>query len=167
MQGKEAQGANALLLVGTYEHTIDAKQRLAIPSEIRERLDPKADGTAVYAVVCEGPTLCLYTEREFERRSRELDESKWPAEQLLLYEQMFYSMAQRLELDKQGRVRLPEHLLNMVDVGRKVVLIGVKDHLEIHDRKSWNERMGQLLKERPDLLLIPWRVMQGGGDREE
>ena len=157
-----------MLFVGHYEHTIDAKQRLAIPSDIRQRLDPERDGDDFFAVLQEGPTLCLYTERGFEKRAEQLDESERPADEVLVYEQMFYSLAQRLEVDKQGRVRLPERLMGLAGLGKDVVVIGVKDHLQIHDREAWNRRMEQLLKDRPDLLMNPRRAMRaeedGGSD---
>ncbi len=151
-----------MLFTGTYEHAIDAKQRLAIPAEIRERLDPERDGEALYVVVGEGPTLCLYTERGFEKRAEELDHSELDPEDVLIYEQMFFSLARRVEVDKQGRVRLPEQLLSMVDLERDVVLIGVKDHLEVHDREQWYERRRKMLESRPNLLMNPRRAMRAG-----
>jgi len=150
---------NALLFTGTYEHAIDAKQRLAIPSDIRDRLNPERDGQGFYAVLTEGPTLCLYTERGFERRAEELEDSDLPPEQVLEYERFFFANARRVELDKQGRIRLPEQLLKRTDLQRDVVLIGVKDHLELHDRESYYQRMSQMLEDRPDLLMNPRRVI--------
>ena len=153
------RGTHALLFTGTYEHAIDAKQRLAIPSEIRDRLDPQRDGAGLYAVLAEGPTLCLYTESAFEKRAEQLDHSPLPPEQVLEYERFFFSLARRVEIDRQGRIRLPEQLLRMTDLERDVVLIGVKDHLEIHDREKWYDRMKQMLEQRQDLLMNPRRAM--------
>ncbi len=151
-----------MLFVGTYEHTIDAKQRLAIPSDIRDRLASSDEGDALYAVLQEGATLCLYTERGFEKRAEQLDDSERDAEELLLYEQMFYSLAQRVEIDKQGRVRLPERVVEMAGLGKEVVVLGVKDHLEVHDRTTWREKMDRFLAERKDLLQNPRRIMKAG-----
>ncbi|MEX2672535.1 MAG: hypothetical protein WD294_10535 [Phycisphaeraceae bacterium] len=149
-----------MLFVGTYDHTIDAKQRLAIPSEVRDRLDPEVDGEVLYAVVVEGPTLALYTERGFEKRAEQLDHSERSPEEILLYEQMFYSNAARVEIDKQGRIRLPERLIRVADLGRDVVLIGVKDHLQVHDRAAWQAKVEKLMADRPDLLMNPRRAMR-------
>ncbi len=147
-----------MLFVGTFEHAIDAKHRLAIPAEIRERLDPERDGRGFYASIAEGPTLCLYTQRSFEKRAEQLDASPLPADQVLEYEQVFYSLARPVDLDKQGRIRLPDSLLKMAGLGRDVVLIGVKDHLEIHDREQWTNHMTQTLAQRPELLMNPRRI---------
>lgn len=149
-----------MLFVGTYEHTIDAKQRLAIPSRVRDRLDPEKDGGTLYAVVQEGPTLCLYTQQGFEKRAEDLDNSERSAEEILLFEQIFYSNSEEVEMDKQGRVRLPERLLKMAGLDKEIVIIGVKDHLEIHDRQEWNKRVEQVLTQRPDLLTNPRRLMK-------
>jgi len=157
---------NALLFTGTYEHAIDAKQRLAIPADVRDRLKPERDGEAFYAVVQEGPTLCLYTEAGFEKRAEQLDHSDLPPEQVLEYERVFFALARRVELDKQGRIRLPEQLLKMTKLERDVVLIGVKDHLEIHDRPSYYERLARMLQEKPELVMNPRRVIGRPGERK-
>ncbi len=149
-----------MLFTGTYEHTIDAKQRLALPSEVRRSLDPARDGERLYATIIDGPTLALYTERDFERLAARLDDSERSADAVLEYEQVLFSLTRPVELDSQGRVRLPEQLLRMVDLGREVVLIGVKDHMQIHDRQQWAERMRRTLAERPDLLMNPRRVLR-------
>jgi MraZ protein len=149
-----------LLFTGTYEHTIDAKQRLAIPADVRNRLDPQRDGEALYVVIGEGPTLCLYTERGFEKRAEELDHSQLDADEVLEYERVLFSLAQRLEVDKQGRVRLPETLLGLADPGKDVVLIGVKDHLEIRSREQWSRQLQEMLAQKPQLLRNPRKVLQ-------
>lgn len=152
-------GLNALLFTGTYEHTIDAKQRLALPAEVRNLLNPKQDGDAFYATVIEGPTLALYTEAGFRLRAEQLDQSDLPPEQVLAYEQVIFSLARRVEMDKQGRVRLPEQLLKLVELDRDVVLIGVKDHLQVHDRNKWAEHIKATLTQRQDLMMNPRRLL--------
>jgi MraZ protein len=153
-------GTHALLFTGTYEHTIDAKQRLAIPSDVRDRLDPQRDGQALYITLGEGPTLRIYTEKGFERRAEQLEQSELPAEELLDHEEVLFSLAHRVELDKQGRVRLPEQLLKWTDPGRDIVLIGAKDHLQIHPRQQWLDRLTERLQTRPELLGNPRRLMK-------
>jgi MraZ protein len=166
-----------LLFTGTFEHAIDAKQRLAIPSEVRDRINPEADGEALYAMIGQGlpiavtddgeqqtgsgsKALCLYTERGFEQRAEQLDHSELPSDDVLMYERMMFPLARRVDLDKQGRVRLPETLLKLAELDKDVVLIGVKDHLEIHDRARWNAYLTQMLNQRPELLRNPRQLMK-------
>jgi len=150
-----------VLFTGTYEYAIDAQNRLAIPSEIRGRLHPDRDGEAFFAVIGPDNTLCLYTERGFEKWAEQLNESELPAEDVLEYERMLYALAQRLELDKQGRVRLPETLLQLTDLGKQVVLLGVKDHLEVRDREQWYAELQEKLK-KPELRTNPRQWLRRG-----
>lgn len=159
-----------MVFTGTYEHTIDAKNRLAIPAEIRDLLE-RADGSGrsepvyLYATLGEQTqdgkrALCLYTKESFDQRARELDSSELETEQLLEYERLMFSLSRRVDLDTQGRVRLPESLLKMTGLGTDVVLLGVKDHLEIRDRTVWQSYVDRMLAEQPQLLMNPRRAMR-------
>jgi len=148
-----------MLFVGTYEHSIDAKKRLAIPSPIRQRLVKAEAGEAMYAVVQDG-VLCLYTEAQFEKRAEQLETSDWPMDELLAYEQTVFPEAEWLEFDKQGRVRLPERILTEASLDKEVTVVGVKDHLQVHDRGAWNARREQMQAARPKLKTNPRRALQ-------
>ncbi|WP_432798224.1 division/cell wall cluster transcriptional repressor MraZ [Poriferisphaera sp. WC338] len=158
-----------MVFTGTYEHTIDAKNRLAIPATIRNQIlrsvgAGEGNSVALYITPGEagpgGPSLSIYTEAYFDRRAAELDQSEQDADEILDYEEMFYSMASRVEIDKQGRIRLPESVLAESGLGTDVVLLGVKDHLQIRDRKTWKDYIAQRLKENPGLLRNPRRMMR-------
>jgi len=154
-----------VIFVGTFEHTIDAKNRLAIPSDIRAQLQgstekQRADPCFLYVTIGEGQALCFYTEQGFEQRAQELDSSELDPDQLLAYERLMFSLARRVEVDKQGRVRLPDNLLTMSKLGSDVVLIGVKDHLEIRDRQAWHEHVQQMLELQPQVFMNPRRAMR-------
>ena len=162
-----------MVFTGTYEHSIDAKHRLAIPSDIRAQIQ-REEGTGsggtgdsasatsggLYVTLGEGQALCLYTRARFEQRANELDASEWDSGELLDYERLMFSLASRAELDPQGRIRLPDNLLKMSKLGTDVVLIGVKDHLEVRDRKTWQDFVQQTLAEKPQILMNPRRAMR-------
>lgn len=154
-----------MVFTGTYEHTIDSKNRLAIPSDIRHQIQRQmgaAEGDAIYLYVTlgEDQSLSLYTEDGFEQRARELDDSELAPQDLLAYERMLFSLARRVEVDKQGRVRLPDNLLNQTGLASEVVLLGVKDHLEVRDRQSWMDHVQRMLQEKPGMLMNPRRAMR-------
>ncbi|NJL31068.1 MAG: hypothetical protein HC898_05260 [Phycisphaerales bacterium] len=167
--GSSVWGLYALVFTGTFEHAIDAKHRLAIPAEVRNLLLreapsglPGVDGAiplALYVTLGDG-ALCLYTEAEFEKRAKELDESELDADELLEFERMMFSSANRVELDAQGRVRIPDNLLKDSGLGTEVVLIGVKDHLEVRDRAAWKAYVQDVLTRKPGLLMNPRRAMR-------
>jgi MraZ protein len=151
-----------VLFVGSHDLTIDAKGRLAVPSEIRSQLDPSGSPQVLYAaiqVLTEGPTLSLYTEQGFARRAEQLENSPRPAEEVLEYEQMFYGLACRVEMDKQGRIRVPDNLVRIAQLDKDVVMIGVKDHLQIHDRDAWLKKVADTLANRPQMLMNPRRIV--------
>jgi len=163
-----------LVFTGTYEHSIDSKNRLAIPAEIRALIQADADRAAtaagrsrkaeealeLYATLGEGGLLSLYTPAGFEKRAEELDHSELDPAELLVYESLKYSLSRRLEVDKQGRVRLPEDLLAQAKLGREVVLLGVKDHLQIRDRQTWKEFVENVLATQPGILMNPRLAMK-------
>lgn len=154
-----------MVLTGTYEHAIDAKSRLAIPSEVRTQVQRalgigEGDTFFFYVTLGEGNCLCLYTEPVFEQRAAELDHAELDSEELLEYERVLFSLSRRVEVDKQGRLRLPQELLGRTKLGGEVVLLGVKDHLEVRDRVEWTQHVEQMLRDRPGLLMNPRRAMR-------
>ncbi len=154
-----------MVFTGTYEHSIDAKNRLAIPSKVRSQIQRavgagKDDALSLVVTLGEGGCLCLYTEPNFEKRAEQLDESPLDADELLAYERLLFSLAETVEIDKQGRARLPETLLRRTELGSDVVLIGVKDHLEVRDRQSWLAHVEEQLRNNPSVLMNPRRAMR-------
>ncbi|MCK4872266.1 MAG: hypothetical protein KAS72_06040 [Phycisphaerales bacterium] len=126
-----------MLFTGEYEHTIDAKNRLAVPADIRQRLDPERDGEAFYLVLAENRILWLYPDKYFERLVETLDQPVLGDQNLLEYEQLTFPLTRRLELDSTGRIRLPDSLLQRASLSQQVTIIGVRDHLEIRDTQQW------------------------------
>jgi len=133
-----------MIFTGFSEHGIDAKNRLAIPAKFRSRLDPDRDGEAFVIVPGQPPdTLWLYPERHFERLADRAESSLIPEDSQLVFEQGFFPMAERAELDKQGRILIPDKMLRRAGLGREVVICGVRDHLEIRSREAFESRLDE------------------------
>ena len=66
--------AICVLFTGEYEHQIDAKQRMAIPAEVRSRMSSETDGDALYLVPGANGALWLWPEKTFERMASVVDE---------------------------------------------------------------------------------------------
>jgi MraZ protein len=124
------------MLLGEYEHTIDDKNRLTLPARFREAF---TDG----AVVTRGLDTCLYVfpRPEWERM---VDEQLSPlspfSNEARGIERYFYSGAAEAELDRQGRVMIPQALSRYGQLGREVVVAGVRNRLEIWDRQAWQKQ---------------------------
>lgn len=129
-----------MLFAGHYEHSIDPKNRLALPAKFRRNLDDERDGKGFYIVPGQPPTtLWLYTERHFEQLAGRADSTLIPDDDQLRFEQVFFPWAELVEPDGQGRILLPEKMLRRAKLGREVVICGVRDHLEIRPRGEFEE----------------------------
>ncbi len=149
----ERETLRHLVLFGEYELTIDDKNRMLVPSEIRRAIDADRDGEAFFLVVGVNRVPWLYPERAYEHLvSRDLAEMT-PAEDALAFDQMNFAMAARLEWDKQGRVLIPEKLLRRTGLNKDVTLIGVRDHLELWNRSDWEHRREELVARSSEVAI--------------
>ena len=152
-----------MVFTGEYEHSIDAKNRLAIPSEVRHRIlgsvpGGKKSGLRFYVTLGEGQALCLYTEQGFQEQADALRNCDGDPDEILAFESLWFSLARLVEVDSAGRVRLPESLLRRAGLGTSVVLLGMNDHLEIRDRETWSTYVNQMLTGQGQHLMNPRRA---------
>ena len=129
-------------LTGTYARTLDQKHRIAIPKRLRDDLGGD-EVAAVFVAPGTENSLSLYTEESFEALARRLQTSSNQKANARNYARMFYSQAERIEIDSQGRIRLPDRLVTHASLSHATVLIGVQDHVEIWDEAQWNEFLRQ------------------------
>ena len=157
-----------VLFTGEYEHTIDAKHRVAIPSEIRSRLDPSRHGDAFYLAPGTDSSLWLWPERTFEKLASTSEQSLLPDEDLAEFEELLYSQSAWVEPDKSGRIRIPERLLTLAGLESNVVILGVKDHLELRDPVAWSRRRDEKLAKQSEIVMRARRAQDRhrnhGGD---
>lgn len=156
-----------MLFTGEYEHTIDAKQRLAVPSEIRSRLDPDIHGEAFYIVLGHNDALWLWPEKTFESMASALEGSLLPDEELMDYEEFLFSQAARVELDKTGRIRLPDRLMQLGRLENTVMILGVKDHLELRGTEEWSRRREEKLASHKEIMARARRAWAEQQRRQE
>lgn len=142
-----------MIFTGTYELTVDPKNRLSIPANARSAMDPEKDGTRFYLVPGgRKGTLALYADRYFERYAEQCHSLLQDTDEKEDFEQVFYSMATLLEIDKQGRVVLPQRIVEHAGIGKKVTLAGRRDHLVIWNREKFKEFLEENWDRYPDLL---------------
>lgn len=129
------------MFLGEYEHTIDAKGRMAVPARFRGQLDRGA-------VLSKGMGQCLsvYTTARWEEKSAALVAGKTD-EELRDFERRIYPSASEVELDSQGRLVLPAKLRTYAGLSSEVTVAGVRDHIEIWDRKVWQAYQQRLDEE--------------------
>ena len=122
------------MFMGEYNHTIDPKGRLIIPAKFREALGDEF-------VVTKGLDGCLFvyanTEwNNFEEKLRTLPLTNKNARQ---FTRFFLAGAAACEVDKQGRIRIPQVLREFAKLEKDVVLVGVASRIEIWSKEVWEE----------------------------
>jgi MraZ protein len=141
------------LLVGNYDLTIDDKNRLLVPSEIRRAIDPDRDGDSFYLVKGMNGKLWMYASRYYETLATRMQSEIAPEEDLLLFDQLNFAQACRVEWDKQGRILVPDKVLRKSELDREVTLIGMRDHLEIWNRAQWEQQEIELERRRSEIAV--------------
>jgi transcriptional regulator MraZ len=125
-------------LTGTYLRTIDEKQRLAVPKRLRDEM-LGTDSAELYIAPEVDRSLSLFAPHLFADRAQRLVESSSGRSNVKNYLRLYYSQAERVDVDNQGRIRIPERLVEYGGIQQEVVLLGVHDHLEIWDKSAWRE----------------------------
>ena len=131
-----------MLLTGTYERSIDEKLRIAIPKRLRDLLEPHAH-EALFIAPGTDISLCVYTESALASLAERLANTSPVQNEVRAFSRLFYAQAERVELDSQGRFRIPPHLARMAELSRDAVLLGVRDHLEIWDKARWESYLAE------------------------
>ena len=120
------------MFIGEYNHTIDAKCRLIIPSGFREVLGDEF-------VVTKGMDGCLFVFdnpewQAFEEKLHKLPMIDKGARQ---FTRFFLAGAASVEVDKQGRILLPAVLREFAGITKDAVLVGVGSRVEIWSKDRW------------------------------
>ena len=116
-------------MTGTYEHNIDAKGRLAIPSKLRDEL-----GSVFYLAMGVDACLAVYPQSTWDRFTEKF--ASLPMSQSKKMRSLFANAA-RCELDSQGRIVVPAKLRKYAGLEKDTVIIGVHDRAEIWAAEKW------------------------------
>ena len=115
-------------------------------------MDPERDGSAFFIVPGErANTLALYPENYFKSKVASMRLDEVPGSDALDFEQMFFSLASRVEPDKQGRVVLPERQLSMVELGSEVYLCGAHYRIDVWPKRDYEAFLREVASRRSAL----------------
>ncbi len=133
------------MFVGKFNNSIDSKARVIVPAKFRHELGDSC-------VIAKGLDKCLdvYTDEEWQRFVKEklepLPDSNPQARMLKRY---FFSSASSCDVDKQGRVKIPQDLLDYALIDKELITIGSNNKIEIWSKFEWeaqlDEESGELL----------------------
>ena len=120
------------MFIGEYHHSVDDKGRMAVPAKFRGKLQKGA-------VVTKGLDNCLviYPKTEWEQLAQKLSSLPISQANTRAFSRLMLAGAMDIELDKQGRMIIPEYLRKYGNLEKKVVVAGLYNRLEIWDKDAW------------------------------
>lgn len=143
---KQINQWKTLMFLGEYLYSIDEKKRLAIPPKFRQLLGKKA-------VITRGLDHCLflYPFKEWQTLAEKL--SKLPLAQADArgFVRLMLAGAMEADLDKLGRIVIPDYLKEYASFQKKIVIAGVYNRMEVWDETRWQEYKTRIEKEVGDM----------------
>lgn len=122
------------MFMGEFFHNIDDKGRVIIPVKFREELGKEF-------IITRGldKSLFAYPLTEWQQIEQKLKSLPFTRSDARKFTRFFFSGAVECELDKQGRVSIPNNLRNYAELLKECVLIGVSNRVEIWSKVLWEE----------------------------
>ncbi|HXB14606.1 MAG TPA: division/cell wall cluster transcriptional repressor MraZ [Solirubrobacteraceae bacterium] len=128
---------------GTFDHTLDAKNRLTVPARYRSAL---ADGVVLAMPVDLEPCIGVWRPEEYDQYTRSAIAELPPlSSRRTELERFFYGSSHDTELDAAGRIMVPSFLGEHAKLAKDVVVVGAGDRMELWDRTTWAEHRSTLL----------------------
>jgi MraZ protein len=127
------------MFLGQFQHTLDDKGRLMIPARYRELL-------AAGAFITQGFDKCLMvmTDVYFKQVYDRINEMNLADPTARLLRRLILSNAYPVEVDKVGRILVPQNLRQVIALGSEAIVAGQGDYFEVWTPADWNEQMNQL-----------------------
>ena len=121
------------MLLGEYNHSIDTKGRVSVPSKLRLDLGESF-------IVTKGLDNCLfaYSKTEWETFETKLKSLPLTNTNARNFVRFFFSGATECEIDKQGRINIPQNLREYANISKDVTIVGVGTRVEIWDKEKWD-----------------------------
>lgn len=122
------------MFIGEYEHALDNKNRIIVPVKFREELGSKF-------ILTKGLDGCLYayTLDEWHILEEKLKKLPLTSKNARVFVRFFFSGANEMDLDKQGRTIIPQSLLEYGNIKKEIISIGVSNRVEIWSKEKWKE----------------------------
>ena len=122
------------MLLGEYRHNVDAKGRVSVPSKFRGDLGQSF-------VVTKGLDNCLYlySKDEWKKFEDKLKNLPITSQEARSFVRFFFAGASECEVDKQGRINIPQNLREYAKIQKDVVIVGVSTRAEIWSSENWDK----------------------------
>lgn len=121
-----------MFFIGTYNYNLDDKNRLTMPSKLREQL-----GVKVYVTLGLDKCLAIYPIETFEEKVKEISSLNSNDPQIRQYKRIFFGNSYLCDIDKQGRIQLSKDLLEKCSIVKDVVISGSDNCVEVWDKEKY------------------------------
>lgn len=126
-----------MLLAGSYRRSLDDKLRIAIPKSLRDALG-ELEKNSLFIAPGTDNSLVIYTAGVLEQVGDSLAKLSPAAKDARAFSRLFYAQVQPADLDRQGRMRIPPELAKLSGISGEVVVLGVRDRIELWDAAAWD-----------------------------
>jgi MraZ protein len=127
---------------GSFEHTVDSKGRVSVPSKFRDIIADRYEGKLLLAMDYD-KCLTVYPLEEWEKLEEKIKGLPTMKREVKDFMRFLLASATECELDKQGRVLIPPAHREHAGIAKNVMLVGIIDKIEIWDAKAWEARNSQ------------------------
>ena len=120
------------MFLGEYQHTIDAKNRMALPAKFRNDLKGGA-------IITRGIDQCLFVfeKKEWIKLSEKLTSLPMTQSNSRAFVRLMMSGGADVDFDRQGRVLIPDYLKSYAKLDKDAVVIGLMNRIEVWEKKTW------------------------------
>ena len=122
------------MFFGSFEHSLDEKNRLLIPSRLRGQI-----GSKLFIMKGYEGSLALYPEEGFQKHLKKLESLPFESKISRDIERISLSSVFELDVDKVNRIQIPTALINKYGITKDVVVVGVIDHIEVWSKAKWEQ----------------------------
>ncbi len=130
------------MLLGEYQHTLDTKNRITLPVKFKNEL-----GKQIVLTRGMDKSLFIYSQKEWKVITDKLSKMSFTDENSRGFARFFLAGASVVDLDKAGRVLIPEHLKDFAKLSKDVVITGVQSRVELWDAKLWKSYSAKMEKD--------------------
>ena len=125
------------MFMGRYNHKLDTRDRVSIPAKMRDQL---YGGSRDHPVITAGFEKCLflYSMERWKNFSEEAESLKTSREDSRKLERFLFANACECPFDAQGRILIPKHLVEYAGLQKDVVVLGVRQRIELWDKQEWD-----------------------------
>jgi MraZ protein len=136
------------MFLGQYHHTIDGKGRLTVPARYRDLL--AAEGA--YLTQGFDKNINVYPPKIFDRIFDRVNNLNMTDPSARLLRRLMFSNAEQVDLDKTGRILIPQFLREEISLSSEAVIVGMGDYFEIWSPDLWAGQTSMMEENEPNAM---------------